>query len=359
MNQNFSKEFIPYRQPKILRKKSPLIVHILLFIFTFITTTIAGTLWQMKNYIDVQNWHYGILYAVLIMTFLISHEFGHYIASRIHKVDASLPYLLPAPIPELMLFGTFGAIIATRSPIPNRKALFDIGISGPFAGFVVSVLLLIIGLQSLPPKDFIYTIHPEYLTKFGGSIPKNGLYFGDTLIYSLLAPIFANPNGWLPPMNEIYHYPFLCVGWFGLLVTVLNLLPFGQLDGGHILYAMFGNKQHKIAQIVWWCLVILGFGSVLNFLLTLFNEVQLPNPFYNWLQDNFGVLLESLKKIFPWYFEAWGGWLFWAIFTRIFIKIPHPYIPYTGEIGAIRKLLGWFAIIIFFLSFSFNGIYIY
>lgn len=359
MNETFSKEFIPYRQPKLFRRKSPLIVHLILFILTFITTTIAGTLWQMKNYIDIQNWHYGILYAVLIMTFLISHEFGHYIASRIHKVDASLPYFLPAPIPELMLFGTFGAVIATRSPIPNRKALFDIGISGPIAGFIVSLLFLIIGLQTLPTKDFIYTIHPEYLTRLGGNIPKEGLYFGYTLIYSLLAPIFANPNGWLPPMNEIYHYPFLCVGWFGLFVTTLNLLPFGQLDGGHILYAMFGSKQHKIAHIVWWSLVFIGFGSILNFLLNSFNEVQLPNPLYIWLQDNLIPILRSLKKVAAWYFEAWGGWLFWAFFTRIFIKMPHPYIPYTDELDTFRKLLGWIAIMIFFLSFPYNGINIY
>lgn len=359
MKQNPSEEFIPYRQPKLLRRKSHILTHILLFLFTFITTMIAGTLWQMKNYLEVSNWHYGITYAVLIIAFLTSHEFGHYIASRVHKVDASLPYFLPAPIPELMLFGTFGAVIATRSPIPNRRALFDIGISGPIAGFVVSVAFLIIGLQTLPPKDFIYSIHPEYLLKYGGEIPQTGLYFGDTLIYSILAPIFDNPNGWLPPMNEIYHYPFLCVGWFGFFVTTLNLLPFGQLDGGHIIYAMFGSRQRKIAKIVWWCFVVLGSGSLFNLLLTLFNDVNIPNPFYIWLQDNFTPILIYFKKLLPWYFDAWGGWLFWAFFTRIFIKLPHPYVPETEELNTVRKVLGWVAIIIFFLSFSYNGINTY
>lgn len=358
MNQNFKDEFNSYRKPSLVRKKAPLVVHLLLFIMTCITTMIAGTLWQMKDYTEISNWHYGITYVVLIMTFLISHEFGHYIASRIHKVDASLPYFLPAFIPELMLFGTFGAVIATRSPIPNRKALFDIGVFGPIAGFLVSIIFLIIGLQTLPPKEFIYTIHPEYLIKFSGEIPNEGLHFGDTLIFTILAQFFANPNGWLPPMNEIYHYPFLCVGWFGLFVTTLNLLPFGQLDGGHILYSMFGSKQNKIAKVVWWLLMIFASGSVLNLLLTMFSDIQIPNPFYIWLQDNFEPILSKLKMLVPWYFNFWGGWLFWALFTRIFVRIPHPFVPKTEALNPMRKTLGWIAIFIFFLSFSYNGIYI-
>ena len=94
----------------------------------------------MKNYLDLNNWHYGLTYAVLIITFLSAHEFGHYFASKFHRVDASLPYFIPVPFPEIMLFGTFGAVIVTRSPIPNRKALFDIGIDAAVAARPIRVL---------------------------------------------------------------------------------------------------------------------------------------------------------------------------------------------------------------------------
>ncbi len=350
-------EPIPYRNPRLLRKKSPLWVHIVLFVLTFITCTIAGTQWAMKNYLDLSNWHYGLTYAVLILTFLLSHEFGHYIASKIHRVDASLPYFIPVPFPEIMLFGTFGAVIVTRSPITNRKALFDIGVAGPLAGFVVSFLFLAYGLATLPPKEFIYTIHPEYVINFGGEVPATGLHFGDTLLYSLLSKVFANPNGWLPPMNEIYHYPFLSVGWFGLFVTTLNLLPFGQLDGGHIVYSMFGRYQRVIAKVTWWTMFILGLGSIFGGLHSLLTNVDIPNAFYIWMQETILPFLDWLHKLIPWYFDVWGGWLFWAVFVRVFIKLPHPYIPEIESIGSFRLLLGWVAIIIFFLSFSLEGIY--
>lgn len=350
-------EFPPYRQPKLLRKKSPLWLHFFLFALTFITTMIAGTQWLMKNYLDVANWHYGLTYAILIMLFLTSHEMGHFIASKLHKVDASLPYFIPVPLPELNPFGTFGAVIATRSPIPDRKALFDIGISGPLAGFVVSLLILIYGYMNLPPKEYIYQIHPEYLVNFNGEIPNTGLHFGDSILLSILAKLFANPNGWLPPMNEIYHYPFLCVGWFGIFVTLLNLLPFGQLDGGHILYAMFGKVQWKIARILWWIIFIFGFGSILSSLLYLFEQVDYPSSLYIWLQENLLPVLYLIKKAIPFWFDAWGGWLFWALFTRLFIKLPHPYIPKATPLNKTRLILGWVAIILLFLSFTPNGIY--
>lgn len=350
-------EFLPYRQPRLLRKKSPLWLHLFLFGLTFLSTMIAGTQWVMKNYLDVSNWHYGLTYATLIMIFLTSHEMGHYFASKIHKVDASLPYFLPVPLPDLNPFGTFGAVIATRSPIPDRKALFDIGISGPIAGFVVSLIFLTYGYMNLPPKEYIYQIHPEYLINFNGEIPNTGLHFGDSIIFYLLPKLFANPNGWLPPMNEIYHYPFLCVGWFGIFVTLLNLLPFGQLDGGHILYAMFGNLQWKIAKFLWWLIFIFGLGSILSSLLYLLEEVDYPSHTYIWLQENLLPILHFLKKTFPFWFEAWGGWLFWAIFTRLFIKLPHPYIPKGEPLNKSRLFLGYIAIIILILSFTPNGIY--
>lgn len=229
------------------KKKNRYWLHITLFIATFITCMIAGAQWQMKDASDINNWHYGITYAILLLTFLSAHEFGHYFASRIHKVDATLPFYIPVPFPEV-LFGTFGAVIKTRSPMNSKKALFDIGVAGPIAGFIVCIIFLIIGFSSLPPQEYIYTIHPNYLAH-GGLIPLTGLHFGDNLLYMMFERIFSNPSVWIPPMNEMYHYPFLCVGWFGLFVTSLNLLPIGQLDGGHVIFTMFGFAQSRISRI--------------------------------------------------------------------------------------------------------------
>ena len=334
-----------------------IIINLLLFIATFITTTMAGAQWAQKDVSDVMNWHYGITYACLIMLFLTAHEMGHYIASRIHKIDASLPYFIPLPFKEILLFGTLGAVIKTKSPIRTRKALFDIGAAGPIAGFIVCIIFLIIGFATLPSKEFIYTIHPQYLLS-NGAIPATGLTFGNTLLFGFFADIFANPNGWLPPMNEIYHYPFLCVGWFGLFVTTLNMLPIGQLDGGHIIYSMFGKAQKTISRIVWYAILILGIGSLMALGLDYLKNVDYPYKIYIFLQDNLIPILEWIKSVFPWYFESWGGWIFWAIMTRLIIKIPHPEMNFTDELDNKRKIIGWLTLIILLLSFSFRGIYL-
>jgi membrane-associated protease RseP (regulator of RpoE activity) len=331
-------------------------LNILLFVATFITTTIAGTQWTGHFPFDITNWHYGLTYAILIMTFLTSHEMGHYIASRIHGIDATLPYFIPAPFPE-MLFGTMGAVIKTRSPFPSKKALFDVGAAGPIAGFIVSLIILAIGFATLPPKEYIYTIHPEYLLN-GGIVPETGLTFGNTLVFSVMSELFKNPDGWLPPMNEMYHYPFLCVGWFGLFVTTLNMLPLGQLDGGHIVYAMFGgDKQKIIARIAWYIILIIGLGALLAILLDFLQSVNYPNSFYISLQSNLIPLLTQLRTAVPLFFEGWGGWLFWALITRFFIKIPHPDMHFDDKLDSKRMLIGWATIIILLLSFTFKGIY--
>lgn len=339
-----------------LRKKNNYFLHIALFAATFVTSMISGTQWVFKDFFEITNWQYGFTYAVLLMTFLSFHEFGHYFASRYHKVDATLPYYIPMPLPFIINFGTFGAVIKTRSPIPNRKALFDIGVSGPVAGFVVSFAILVYGLLTLPPIDYLYSIHPEYLLNYGGRIPTTDLHFGDTILYYVLSNVLANPNGFLPPMNEIYHYPFLCVGWFGLFVTTLNLLPLGQLDGGHICYAMFGKLQSKISKVFWWFMIIIGAGSFFEMLYELL-KIENSNRLIISLQNLLLPLLSDLRDAIPWFFNCWGGWLFWAIITKFFIKLDHPPVPGDENIGSGRKALGWFAFAILILSFSFNGIY--
>jgi membrane-associated protease RseP (regulator of RpoE activity) len=338
-------------------KKDRYYINIILFVATFISCLIAGTQWAQKDFTEVSNWHFGITYAILIMTFLTAHEMGHYIASRIHKVNATLPFFIPMPIPGFMLFGTMGAMIKTTSPFPSRKSLFDIGAAGPIAGFIVCVIILIIGYTNLPTIDFIYKIHPEYLNK-GGIIPTTGLYFGDNLLLNFFRNYLANPSGWLPPMNEIYHYPFLCVGWFGLFVTTMNMLPLGQLDGGHILYSLIGVNQKKVAMIVWYIMLFIGVGALLGFAEDFLSKVDYPYRIYILLQNLLLPVLKQIKALAPWYLQGWGGWLFWALITRFFIHLPHPEFYFDDELDTKRKIIGWLTFVIFIISFSISGIYI-
>ncbi len=339
--------------------KQRYLLHLTLFVLTFFSVSLAGVQWLGKDFTELTNINYGFTYGLLIIFFLSAHEFGHYIASRVHGVQATLPFFIPLPpapgFPSL--FGTMGAVIKTRSAIMSRKALFDIGVSGPIAGFIVSLAYLIYGFINLPTIDYIYNIHPEYLLYNNGEIPTGSLHFGDTLLYYLLAKIFANPDGFLPPMNEMYHYLYLNAGWFGLFVTSLNMIPIGQLDGGHVVYAMFGrDKQIKIARISWWIIFSLGLLAILGTFYNLVININNDSSFI-FLKVLLGPL-NWLHIRVPFLFEMWPGWLFWAFITRLFIKIEHPPIPSDDELSKGRKIIGWFSLIILLLSLSYNGIYI-
>ncbi len=334
--------------------RSRLWLHLLLFVLTFFSVLLAGVQWMGRDPLELSNLHYGLTYAVLILCFLAAHEFGHYFAARFHGVDVSLPYFLPVPLPFFFPFGTLGAVIRAWSPIRSRRALFDIGIAGPLAGFVVSVIILVLGFQTLPPKEYLYTIHPEYALL--GQIPPRGLHFGDMLLYHWIASLVAPPGRFIPPMNEMYHYPFLCVGWFGLFVTMLNLLPLGQLDGGHITYALFGRFHAVLARLVWWVLLLLGLGPVFGWLVQLLG-VDSPNLLVQLLQQTILPLLRGIESIAPWYFRAWEGWLLWALFTRFLIRLEHPPLFDPEPLTWGRRVLGWLALGIFVVCFSYNGIY--
>jgi membrane-associated protease RseP (regulator of RpoE activity) len=256
---------------------------------------------------------------------LLSHEMGHYLAAIRNKIAATLPYFLPFPsflFFGFFPFGTLGAVIRLQSSVTSRRALFDIGAAGPIAGFVVSVTFLIIGFVTLPTIDYLYTIHPEYVGL--GHIPTDGLTFGTSLLYNFLAAVFSPKGAFIPPMNEVYHYPFLCVGWFGLFVTAMNLLPIGQLDGGHIIYSMFGQAYHRIAQGALIGLTVLG---TLGFLPLL------------------GIPFEF----------GWTGWLFWAILLVFFMRGTRqnrPPIEDATPLTTSRMFMGWLTILIFISSFS-------
>jgi membrane-associated protease RseP (regulator of RpoE activity) len=325
-------------------------LHALLFLLTFLSTMAAGTAWAGADPTEITNWGRGLTYALLILTFLTAHEFGHYIAARIHGVDATLPFYIPMP---LILFGTMGAVIKTRSPIPNRRVLFDIGVAGPIAGFVVCLIILGVGYITLPPFEYIYSIHPDYAAT--GRIPETGMYFGDMILFRLMAMLFGG-NGFVPPMNEVYHYPFLCVGWFGLFVTALNLAPFGNLDGGHVLYAMKGRFQHRVGRALWWVLLVLGLLSLVG-ALDAFLAAPSPDTWVIWLQLNISPVISPLVRTAPLLFQVGEGWLLWALLIRFFIGVAHPEIADPEPLDRKRMIIGWLAMTILVLCMPLRIIY--
>jgi membrane-associated protease RseP (regulator of RpoE activity) len=307
------------------KKKDNYLLHIGLFILTFITTTIAGVEWTTGRFgpYEIETLLKGLPYSISIMVIISFHEFGHYFAARFHKVSATLPYYIPfPPISYLINFGTMGAVIRTRQRIYSRKAMFDIGIAGPLSGFAVCLGILIYGFMNVPGVDYILSIHPEYLEPEYG---KTGLalVFGDSILFSTLRTIFTDHLKFFPPMTEIYHYPFLCAGWFGLLITSMNMIPVGQLDGGHITYTMFGEENsYKFSVIAFLILFVLGLAGIVNGTLELGLDI------------------------------GWGGWLFWALILYFIIKLKHPPVPDPVPLSKGRMLLGYLSLFIFVISFS-------
>ena len=307
------------------KDKKKYLLHAGLFLITFATTTIAGVEWISGSAgpYDVSLLLKGLPYSLSILFIIACHEFGHYFAGVYHKVKTTLPFFIPfPPIPGFLNFGTMGAVIKTKSPVMTKKAMFDIGIAGPIAGFVACMIVLIYGFTNVPGQEYILSIHPDYLSP---EYAKNAieLRFGDTLLFSFLRTFFVGQNQFFPPMSEIYHYPYLCVGWFGLFITAMNMIPVGQLDGGHIAYTMFGEDHHyKIAVISFVLLFVLG---TLGFLET-------------YLETSYNI--------------GWSGWLFWALILFFFIKLKHPPVPDNTPLGKGRMLLGYFSYIILIVSFS-------
>jgi membrane-associated protease RseP (regulator of RpoE activity) len=325
------------------------LLHFGLFLITFFTTTIAGVVWLNLDPFDLNNFHLGIPYSASILFILACHEFGHYFAARYHKVEATLPYFLPFPPIPFMLqlflnFGTFGAVIRTKSIVPSKKVMFDIGVAGPIAGFFASLIVLIYGFLQLPSSEFILAIHPDYDFTINASASGHGmpLAFGSTFLFSGLKDILTNPSiQFVPPMSEIYHYPFLCAGWFGLFVTALNLIPMGQFDGGHVIYTMFGNHHKIIARTSFYALLLLGMPSLSDALLRTMLEF---------------VYKRDVGQIVPFAQYSWSAWFLWAIIALYVVKLYHPPVSDETPIDSRRMAIGWFCIVIFVLTFSLNPI---
>jgi membrane-associated protease RseP (regulator of RpoE activity) len=282
-------------------------LHGLLFVLTLMTTTLTGAGmmldFQRNVPFDIEHevellsgiWAHpallllGLPFSLTLLTILTAHEFGHYVACRYYDVDASLPYFLPAPT----LTGTFGAFIRIRSALYSKRILFDIGIAGPLAGFVFLLPALAIGIA------------------FSRIIPGIGhhgsIQFGTPpLLWLLEKAIFPGV-----PTVDISLHPVARAAWIGILATALNLLPIGQLDGGHILYALAGDR-HK------------------------------------WISKIFIVVLIPLGLF-------WWVWWFWAAIL-FFLGRRHPSIYDTAEVGEARTTLGWVALAVFLLCFTYAPI---
>ncbi len=316
------------------------LIHLALFLATFFTTTVAGVVWLNQDQFELHNFAAGLPYSISLLFILATHEFGHYFAARYHKVETTLPFFIPWPPFITLNFGTLGAVIRTRTVVPSKKALFDIGAAGPLAGFVACLIVLAFGFLNLPEKEYLLKIHPDFdfLTKTIPSVNTVGLAFGDNIILMFFRDVFGRPDQFIPPMSEIYHYPYLCVGWFGLFVTAMNLIPVGQLDGGHIIYSMFGDKHRNIARGSFVGLIVLGLPSTLDSVL-------------RWLAESY--YREPFDQMIPFADQSWGGWLFWAGMVFVFVKLYHPPVPDETPIDASRMAAGWLCLLIFVLCFTF------
>ena len=276
----------PEAEPISVRK---LLLHGLLLVLTILTTTAMGT-WLFSA---STSWALssGVLFSFTLLVILTSHEMGHYVACRWYRVRATLPFFIPVPIG----IGTFGAFIKIKSPIPSRKALFDIGIAGPLAGFVFAVPAAIIA------HLYAQTAPQEELS--GGYI-----VFHSPLLFQFLEKLLQVPS-------NIELNPVWFAAWVGLLMTSLNLLPVGQLDGGHVVYAVFGRRGHRILALLIYA----------------------------------GVVVLALQAVFS---SGWIGWVVYAVLLTLVLRIGHP--PVMDEVeklGTGRIIVALFGLIVFVLCF--------
>ncbi len=239
----------------------------------------------------------GLPYVLTLLGILGVHEMGHYVAARLHKAAVTLPYFIPMPFG----LGTMGAVIRLKSPIKNRRQLFDIGVAGPLAGLAVAIPLLIVGLLMSPV---------QHVNPAAGSFQE-----GNSILYAILK--FITKGQWLPGNGQdVFINDIAFPAWFGLIVTMINLLPIGQLDGGHVIYSVFGRMQWRVASVA--ILVLVAMGA------------YLAVTTGEWL----------------------NVWFVWALLVQIFgLRHPPPLDDVT-PLDRKRKLIGYATIVIFVLIFT-------
>lgn len=369
--------------------------HLSLFVITVITVSLAGAGFVGFNpslfpvsLPTLSDFFRGLLFAGLLLAFLGVHEFGHYFAALYHHVKVTLPYFIPVPLG----IGTLGAVIRIKQKINSTIEMFDVGAAGPLTGFIVAIGVLLYGFSTLPDPSYIQhfaghesikhyvSMHGSYPTSPTYQTHGNLLIVGNTLLYSFLASFFQN----VPPMWEMYHYPFLFAGWLGLFFTALNLTPIGQLDGGHILYSLLGYKKHRtVARVFFIILLILASIEAIPFIHLTLGEYDYAYGLLSWAIWG-GILLFIVRKAFhedySWVTPVMVGtlgitafylyfivgnistagsliWVVWSFFIAFMVKIEHPPAIYERELDPTRKFLGWLSMIIFVLCISPNPLY--
>lgn len=297
--------------------KSRVLLHIVLFILTAATAMLTGAAWRVNppESLPLMQWllakvttvftetaagNYallidGLIYSFTLLLILGAHEFGHYFACRYYGIRATLPFFMPAP-PVVTLFGTFGAVIKIKEPIRTRRALFDIGIAGPLAGFALAVPASIIGIAMAHP------ILPASDNPLG-----EGVQFLDPLLFKIIANILGAPAVW--DWNPVYW-----AAWGTLLVTALNLFPVGQLDGGHVLYAVLGSRIHK-----WVSRIVCAATAALTIAAFYLGELYI--------------------------------YLIWTLVLLFLLKVGHPPVSEDEPLGKTRIILAIVALLVFILCF--------
>lgn len=268
-----------------------IVLHIILFFLTIGSTILVG----------------GFLYSLAIMTILLSHEMGHYLMTRKYGIPSTLPFFIPFPMAP---FGTFGAIIKMKGVIANKRVLFDIGVAGPLSGFFVALPFIIIGIK-------LSTIQPLITS-------ASYLRLGDPLLFKIFQGILI---GKIPQGYDLVLHPFAYAGWVGLFVTALNLLPVGQLDGGHVIYALFGEKSKWIFRGVIALLAILTIfynpGFIALVILLLIFGMRHPAPL------DAVTELDGKRKLI--------AILILIIFILSFIPMPFPEINTRNILDILKK----------------------
>jgi hypothetical protein len=386
------------RPPKNQLDAWTIIKHTALFLITFGTVTFMGLQFVGQTAVSMDVWSLaqdGAVFAALLLAFLGTHEFGHYFAAVHHNIRVTLPYFIPVPF----AIGTMGAVIRIKEKVSDTKKLFDIGIAGPLSGFVVSLLVLLIGFFTLPEPSFInnfsgheaiqnyvaqhgtYPDHPMHEPSMEeGPMAGQMLVLGNTLLYSFLSQFFEH----VPPMFEMYHYPFLFAGWLGLFFTALNLMPIGQLDGGHILYSLIGYRNHQKAARVFYTAVSalagIGFIPLVGQWLGGYSPLLQHSSWILWA----GILFVLMRRAFHgdhhWIAPALTGsliatgimiyfvigdvspqsyfmWMIWLLFINFAVGVEHPPALYERRLDPTRRFWGWVSMGIFLLCFSPNPIY--
>jgi len=365
------------------------LLQIFLFIITFISATLTGAEWIYgrafffgENTLGWTEFLEGLKYSVPFLGVLTIHEFGHYFTAKKHKTDVTLPYYIPLWLGGLSsTFGTLGAFIRIKERLNSRVKYFDIGIAGPLAGFVAALFVLWYGFTHLPPLNYVFELFPVF-KQFGNDYGKfletspdyMSIKLGDSILFNFFEQNIT--TGELPHPYLYTNYPIIFAGYLSLFFTALNLFPIGQLDGGHILYGLIGDRAFNIVSpILFSCFVFyagLGFFNAYEFTtqdsqmyliligkfaaFILFNYFCFSkitnNQITNWLIALSVVSLQLLISYFFPTIEGYSGFLAFGFMIGRFLGVYHPTTSDMKPLTLERKILGWLALIIFVICFS-------